>query len=54
MVYSSAMELETGVPVANTTPLPPVSSSMYWHFIYKSEAFKDSVWEMPPTFRILV
>ena len=48
------MELETGVPVANTTPLLPVSSSMYWHFMYRSEAFRDSVWEMPPTFRILV
>ena len=28
MVNSSVMELETGVPVANTTPLPSVISSM--------------------------
>ena len=27
MVYISAIELETGVPVAKTTPLLPVSSS---------------------------
>ena len=28
MVYSSVILLETGVPVANTTPRPPVNSSM--------------------------
>ena len=39
MVYNSVMELLTGVPVANTTPLPPVSSSMYRHFKSISEDF---------------
>lgn len=39
MVYISVMELLIGVPVANTTPLPPVSSSMYLHFINRSLLF---------------
>ena len=54
MVYISTMLLEMGVPVANTTPLPPVSSSRYRHFIYRSLDFMASVWLMPPTFRIFV
>ena len=32
IVCNSAMLLEIGVPVANTTPRPPVNSSRYWHF----------------------
>ena len=39
MVYISTMLLEMGVPVANTTPLPPVNSSKYRHFIYRSLDF---------------
>lgn len=47
MMYISVIELEIGVPVAKTMPCPPVSSSMYMHFIYMSLAFWLSVWEMP-------
>ena len=54
MVYSSTILLLTGVPVANTTPFPPVSSSRYWHFINMSEDFNASVWAMPATFLIFV
>ena len=54
MVYISTMLLEMGVPVANTTPLPPVNSSKYRHFIYRSLDFMASVWLMLPTFRIFV
>ena len=38
IVYSSAIELLMGVPVANTTPRLPVISSKYRHFIYRSLA----------------
>lgn len=34
-------------------PLPPVISSRYRHFMYRSLDFWASVWEMPPTLRIL-
>ena len=54
MVYISTMLLEIGVPVAKTTPRPPVSSSRYLHFIYRSLDFIASVWLMPPTLRIFV
>ena len=54
MVYSSVMLLLTGVPVANTMPLPPVISSMYRHFRNISDDFCDSVCESPATFRIFV
>ena len=48
------MELDTGVPVANTTPRPPVSSSIYRHFINISEDFCASEVERPATLRIFV
>ena len=54
MVYNSVMELETGVPVANTMPLLPVISSMYRHFRSMSEDFCASVVERPATLRIFV
>ena len=54
MMYISVIELEIGVPVANTMPCPPVSSSMYMHFMYMSLAFWLSVWEIPATRVILV
>ena len=53
-VYSSVIELLTGVPVANTTPLPPVISSIYRHFINISEDFCASEVDRPATFRIFV
>ena len=53
-VYSSVMELLTGVPVANTTPFPPVISSIYRHFINISEDFCASEVDRPATFRIFV
>jgi hypothetical protein len=37
-VYISAMVLEIGVPVANITPRPPVSSRMYLVFMNMSKA----------------
>lgn len=54
MVYSSTMLLEIGVPVANTTPRPPVISSKYRHFMKRSLDFCASVCAIPLTFRILV
>ena len=54
MVYSSVMEFETGVPVANTMPLLPVISSIYRHFRSISEDFCASVVERPATLRIFV
>ena len=33
MVYNSVILFDTGVPVANVIPFPPVISSMYLHFI---------------------
>lgn len=42
-VYSSTILFEIGVPVANTVPRPPVSSSRYRHFINRSEDFCASV-----------
>ena len=54
MVYSSTIELLTGVPVAKVTPLPPVSSSRYWHFANISLDFWASVWAIPAIFRIFV
>ena len=53
MMYISVMELEIGVPVANTTPLPSFISLMYWVFISMSDAFLALVLDMPATFRIL-
>ena len=53
-VYSSVIELDTGVPVANITPRPPVSSSRYRHFINISDDFWASEVESPATLRILV
>ena len=43
-----------GVPVANTMPFPPVISSGYWHFIYRSDDFCASVCWIPATLRIFV
>ena len=54
MVYSSVMEFDTGVPVANTMPLLPVISSMYRHFRSISEDFCASEVESPATLRIFV
>ena len=54
MVYISAMELLIGVPVAKTMPFPPVISSRYWHFMYKSIALCELLFEIPETFDILV
>ena len=54
MVYNSVILFDTGVPVANVIPFPPVISSMYLHFINISELFCASVCEMPATFRIFV
>ena len=54
LVYSSVILLLIGVPVANVTPLPPVSSSRYWHLLNISCDFCASVWAIPATFRILV
>ena len=48
------MELETGVPVAKVTPLPPVISSMYRHLSSMSEDFCASVVDNPATFLIFV
>lgn len=53
-VYSSVMELLTGVPVANTTPRPPVSSSIYRHLPNISLDFCASLVESPATFLIFV
>ena len=46
--------MDTGVPVANTVPRPPVCSSRMRHFMNRSEDFMASLWAMPLTFRILV
>ena len=54
MVYNSVILFDTGVPVANVIPLPPVISSIYRHFINISELFCASVCEMPATFLIFV
>jgi hypothetical protein len=48
------MEFDTGVPVANTIPFPPVTSSMYWHFMNISEDFWASEVDSPATLRIFV
>ena len=53
-VYSSVMELLTGVPVANTTPRPPVISSKYLHLPNISLDFWASLVDNPATFRIFV
>ena len=53
-VYSSVMELLTGVPVANTTPRPPVISSKYLHLPNISLDFCASLVDNPATFRIFV
>ena len=53
-VYSSVMELLTGVPVANTTPRPPVISSRYLHLPNISLDFCASLVDNPATFRIFV
>ena len=54
MVYISVIELEIGVPVAKIMPWLSVSSSIYRHFIKRSEDFCASVCAKPATFRILV
>ncbi len=54
MVYNSVMELLIGVPVAKVIPRPPVSSSMYRHFVYISVDFCASVCPIPATLRIFV
>ena len=54
IVYSSDIEFETGVPVANTMPLPPVASSIYLHFISKSADLSADDEVMPATLVILV
>ena len=48
------MLFETGVPVAKTTPLLSVISSMYRHFRSMSEDFCASELESPATFLIFV
>ena len=48
------MLFDMGVPVAKVIPLPPVTSSIYWHFINMSELFCASVWDIPATLRIFV
>ena len=53
-VYISVMELLTGVPEANTTPRPPVTSSRYLHFMNMSEPRWASEVESPATLHILV
>jgi hypothetical protein len=45
------MELLMGVPVANTTPLPPLISLIYWHFISMSMDFLARVLDIPATLR---
>lgn len=47
IVCNSVTELLKGVPVAPTTPLPPVFSSKYRHLRYKSSAFCDALFEIP-------
>ena len=47
MVCSSVTLLLNGVPVAKTTPFPPVFSSRYLHFIKRSRAFWEAEVEMP-------
>ena len=54
MLYISVMLLLIGVPVANTTPRPPVISSKYRHFANISLDFCASAVERPATLRILV
>ena len=53
-VYNSVILLETGVPLANTTPRPPVTSSRYRHFINISLLRWASDVDNPATFRIFV
>ena len=49
ITYISHMVLEIGVPVANTIPLPPLSSVIYWHLSCISVAFFAPVPLIPDT-----
>ena len=54
-MYISVIELEIGVPVANTTPLsPPCSSLIYSIFNCKSLALALAALEIPATLFIFV
>lgn len=53
MTYNSDIEFETGVPVANTIPLPPVISAIYRHLINRSaDLFDDEV--LIPATRVIL
>ena len=53
-VYISDIELLIGVPLAKITPLPPVTSSRYRHFIRSCIDLPEPPLPMPDTFCIFV
>ena len=50
----TTLGLGCGVRHGDTTPRPPVISSMYWHFAYISLDFCASACPIPATLRIFV